>query len=395
MGKKNSSLQLETAPEAAKAFMELIEAHRYQKARPHGFVPLTNITVWAGAGFSKSWTAKAPDATQLFTLDADALESVADLGVLSRLFGVQDSSVTPEQLRQVVYQLDMYERYPEICPRYIDAQNLNIMRGGIRAAVLRKYDSISKLNYFDNMLNKFPLTNEDTHQTKIIDFFKFIHRCATGWNGIAEGIRCHFLTTNYDFVIETILDHVLNLDDSLFNYTYRGFTPSSIARFQNPMPTHEHWLSWHLIKLNGGFEILADRSRYRLDYNKRNEDQIINQPPILMLPSREQDYSDPYFRTIFPKSVRLMRETKVLLLVGYSLPEDDALMRFILRQFAEEPEDGFGKAIFYVDLLSKDEKVKRLQSIFPSIAKIEMPKIFTFEGSFANFAKECVFSLIK
>ena len=57
--------------------------------------------------------------------------------------------------------------------------------------------------------------------------------------------------------------------------------------------------------------------------------------PVLMLASREQDYSDPYFRTIFPKVVRLMRDTSILVLVGYSLPEDDALKalfdRFLLR----------------------------------------------------------------
>ena len=33
-----------------------------------------------------------------------------------------------------------------------------------------------------------------------------------------------------------------------------------------------------------------------------------------MLPSREQDYSSSYFRTIFPKVVRLLRETKVFLI---------------------------------------------------------------------------------
>ena len=42
-------------------------------------------------------------------------------------------------------------------------------------------------------------------------------------------------------------------------------------------------------------------------------------------------------------------------------------MRFILRQFAEEPEDGRGKCIFYVDLLDKATKLAKLKSVFPGI----------------------------
>ena len=58
-------------------------------------------------------------------------------------------------------------------------------------------------------------------------------------------------------------------------------------------------------------------------------------------------------RSLFPDSlseaVRLLRETTVLILVGYSLPEDGtALIRFILRQFGEEGEDGRDKFIFYI-----------------------------------------------
>ena len=43
-------------------------------------------------------------------------------------------------------------------------------------------------------------------------------------------------------------------------------------------------------------------------------------------------------------------------------------MRFILRQFAEEPEDGRGKCIFYVDLLDKATKLAKLKSVFPGMS---------------------------
>src|SRR5262245_48925023 len=113
-------------------------------------------------------------------------------------------------------------------------------------------------------------------------------------------------------------------------------------------------------------------------------------PPVLMLPSREQDYTDPYFRAIFPKAVRLMRESTILVIVGYSLPEEDALIRFILRQFAEEQEDALGKYIFYIDYMDDDTKRSRLEKVFPWIRPNAFPCIALYQGGFEKFAEECV-----
>ena len=96
---------------------------------------------------------------------------------------------------------------------------------------------------------------------------------------------------------------------------------------------------------------------------------FITRPPVLMLPSREQDYSDSYFRAVFPKAVRLLRETRVLVLVGYSFPKDDALIGFILRQFAEEPEDGRGKWIFYIDPDASEKKYAAISIGFSGVGK--------------------------
>jgi len=335
------------ASQAATTFVTLLDCYRYQQGpEPR---PLTNFTFWAGAGFSKSWDEDTPVGKQLFTLDAGNLKGVAGPMVLSRLFGLNDKHITDDDLRQIVYQLDMYERYSDVCSRYIDPQNINIIRSGLRAAVVRRYNTLARLNYFDFEAAKFPLASQSSQQRSILNFFGHIHCCADGSGDFIEGIRCHFVTTNYDYVIETILDNILGIDDSLFLYAYRGFTPSGISKPIIPVLTHQHSLCQHLIKLNGGFEILREGDRYCLDYSNRCPELITDKPPIIMRPSREQDYSDPYFRTIFPKAVRLMRDTEVLVLVGYSLPDDDALMRFILRQFAEEPEDARTKVILYID----------------------------------------------
>ena len=379
-----------TISEAATAFMAIVKHFEYQQGPNPIGKSLTNFTFWTGAGFSKSWDTHAPLGSELFKLDTDDLRDVTDLIVLSRMLGLSSSEITLDGIRQIVYNLDVYDRYPDVCSRYIDPQNTRIIRDGVRAAILNRYEKLASINYFNDETSRFPLIEENEQQRSILRFFRYLYTCANGSEIISEGIRLHFATTNYDYVIETILDNILGPDDSLFLYTYRGFTPSKVAGSRNPVMTHQHWLTQHLIKLNGGFEILRESNRYHLDYSKRNLEQIAKQPPIIMLPSREQDYSDPYFHTIFPKIVRLMRETKILIIVGYSLPDDDALIRFVLKQFAEEPEDAHGKVIFYIDLMSDSDKRLRLKSVFPLIEQIDMPQVFTYQGSFSDFTEECV-----
>ncbi len=254
---------------------------------------------------------------------------------------------------------------------------------------MQRYEDLCGIDYFDRLLGKFPLSSPTPAQSTLLAFFGHLHRFLDGSNGFAEGIRTNFVTTNYDFVIETILDHMIGEDDSLFLYTYRGFTPERISEHENPKPTLGHWDGTHLLKLNGGFEIQRQGDKYILNYDRRSERHMRLNPPILMLPSREQDYSDPYFKSIFPKAVRLMRDTQVLILVGYSLPEDDALMRFIIRQFAEEPEDGRDKVVLYVDPgLTPDQMRDKLAAVFPSLADYDVPRFLPYAGTFVDFVAE-------
>lgn len=376
---------------AAKEFMALVGTLSYQQGPNPEPRHLTNLTFWAGAGFSKSWDPKAPVGSELFTLESKVIERVADTAALQRMFGLDSfSGITPEHLRQIVYQIDMYERYPDVRSRYVDEQNLRMFRAALRAAVVDRYDKITNLNYFDDATQKFPLQDPTQAQKDIVAFFSYLSRQIDGSQPLVEGIRTHFVTTNYGYVIETILDSLIGEDDSLFLYTYRGFTPGEVVNQENISPMHEHWLVWHLLKINGGFEILRRGDGYVLDYSHRKPGAVMREPPVLMLPSREQDYSDPYFRTVFPKAVRLLRETTVLVLVGYSLPEDDALVRFILRQFAEEAEDGRDKIIFYISPSPAKQKHAALRQVFPSIGSVDVPRIVTYEGGFDAFAAECL-----
>ena len=376
------------ASPAATAFVNLINSLTYKRSTTTS--PLSNLTFWAGAGFSKAWEPKSPTGNELFTFDSGDLTAELESSFVNILFGdYTGSHFTPNDVRQIVYFLDMYEKYADVRSRYVDAQNIQILRTKLRSAVLNNFEKICTLNYFDDSTNKFP-PPATTDQNIIGKFFYHLSRQVNGSTGIAEGLRYHFITTNYDFVIETILDNLSAPDDSLFLYTYRGFTPESIMGKPNIEPVHDHWLVQHLIKLNGGFEIIRPSpNAYVLDYSERMVADIKRQPPILMLPSREQDYSDPYFKTIFPKAVRLLQETNVLVIVGYSLPPDDALIRFIMRQFAEQAEDALLKHIFYIDFLDEKTKLERLYEVFPYMG-LNIPKIYLYQGGFAEFAGECV-----
>src|SRR5258708_17551370 len=124
--KASSKRKVKAVSEAARLFMGLVEDLSFQQGPRPQSRPLTNLTFWAGAGFSKSWNPKAPIGSELFTLNARLIERVANSSAMSRMFGIDLFEViSPDQLRHIVYQLDMSERYPDVRPRYIDDQNVH------------------------------------------------------------------------------------------------------------------------------------------------------------------------------------------------------------------------------------------------------------------------------
>ncbi len=376
--------------QAVDIFTELVKKLRYDEGDDPEPRPLSNFTFWAGAGFTRAWREEAPLSKDLFALDKEYLSRFDHLGALSRLFGESDDTgFSPDTLRQIVYQLDMYQQYTEIRTRYLDDLNIRMFKSAIVLAVQKRYMEICDLDIFDDKIGKFNHNSElSEEQIAIVKYFKFlIEECFDISQLYAEGIRTHFITTNYDFAIESILDHVFSPDDSLYLYTYRGFTPIEISGFDSPIKIHNHELVLNLFKINGGFEIYRHGHEYRLDYQNDVSMRNVREAPIVMLPSREQSYSDEYFRHIFPKAVTLLRETKVLFVVGYSFPEDDALIRFILRQFSEESEDGRGKFLFIIDPLARTYVQEALRSVFQNLRP---GNVVTYKGSFSGFASDCV-----
>ncbi|TAE53737.1 MAG: hypothetical protein EAZ89_07175, partial [Bacteroidetes bacterium] len=101
-----------------------------------------------------------------------------------------------------------------------------------------------------------------------------------------------------------------------------------------------------------------------------------------------QDYTGAYFQTIFPKAVRILQESQILVIVGYSLSDEDALIRLLLRQFAEENVDATEKALFFIDRMSESEQMEKLQSVFPYLGTSQNRyHIYPYSGDFTDWVK--------
>jgi hypothetical protein len=369
-------------------FIELIKAASY-KDKPFGgqLVPLTNISFFLGAGFSKSWDKNYPTGTELFSFDVKAYsdelyEFIDNIGYSG--VGRFDLS----KFKDMAYQLSMQRKYPSIRSRYIDLYNINIIENVINAGITKRFKDLATINYVKESNEKLKLTKAPSKdQLNIVKFFRWLNDQSTGdTDGIPEGLRPHFITTNYDFLIESILDVILEPDDSHLLYTYRGFTPGKTNGVKTPRTVFKHWLVQSLIKINGGFEIYKDNNGFSVDYREKTDDELKMNAPVLIVPNREQDYTGAYFQTIFPKAIRILQESKVLIIVGYSLPEEDALLRLLLRQFAEENVDGTEKVIFNINPMPENEQINKLESVFPYHAFARHRyNIFTYTGYFNDW----------
>lgn len=204
-----------------------------------------------------------------------------------------------------------------------------------------------------------------------------------------RGLRLNFLTTNYDAVIEAIIDSAGGDRPVTSRGLYRGFTPVAYCGDANAQSLIHSRNGGLLLKLNGGFEIFRVGEHFEVDYRCRSDEALHANPPQIMLPSRAQDYDQPYFQALFPKAVRLLRESRVVVLAGYGFPEEDALIRLLLRQFAEAPSDGRQRALYYIDLEDEETQVARARNVFPHAHGGGL-SVVPWQGDFADWCDEVV-----
>jgi len=375
--------------DAAEAFRKLILDRSGQKAPKS---ELTNVTFFMGAGFSKTWDETSPTGYDLFTFPKEFIADIATAIEIDELLSqpgyptVEDTA--PTKFKELLYNLNMQLKYPGIRTRYMDENSIRYAIDEIKAIVQKRFETVSSLNYYDEALERFPVNKPTENQTGILQFFQWLSEHKTNDDGATRGVHVDFLSTNYDYVIETILDNTG--ERNAMRDTYRGVTPLMIGGKRNTNIIQDSWSVTSLIKINGGFEIIPTGKEYEFDYRQRTFDDIRRRTPEIMMPSKEQDYSNPYFTSIFPKAVRLLQESEVLVLVGYSLSEEDALLRFMIHQFAEDLRDVQGKYIFYVDYTDEEVLSERLQGCFRYMNRMDANNVFTYSGGFTNWIADIV-----
>jgi SIR2-like domain len=371
--------------DAAQAFRRIVESNSAQRGDIDG---MTTVTFFVGAGFSKTWDQRSPTGNELFTFPKDFLASLAasieldDLLATPGYPSVDDAA--PATFKELVYNLSMQLKYPGIRTRYMDERGIAYAIDEIKAIVQKRFETLTTLNHYDEMRNQFSLPSAITgQQQSILDFFQWLSTHQAAHNGSARGVHTDFISTNYDYVLETILDNTG--ERNALRNTYRGITPPRINGSRNRNMVHDHWSINTLLKINGGFEIVTCDDGYEIDYRARSFDALRTNAAEIMMPSKEQNYVNPYFASVFPKAVRLLQESKVLVIVGYSLSEEDALLRFLIRQFAEDLRDVHGKHIFYVDYTETAVLEERLAGCFRYLNRMDSNNIYTASGGFVEW----------
>lgn len=283
-----------------------------------------------------------------------------------------------ETLQEIVYSLSMQLKYPAIRSRHMDDNSivmaLNELKALTEILFMEKIfsyeeeekDKDSNTTDFagfhprwiypentempeDTEMPVYPKDPEmPEEKDRILNFFKKLMDLGEKDIKNPKGIHFDFITTNYDSIIEGIMGLVLGSDEG-FNQIYRGISPLKIHGDRTSTQIIGDYIKNTLLKINGGFEIQnIGETSYRLDYSRRTVEEIKQNPPALIMPSKEQNYTDHYFTSVFTKAVRLLQESQVLVVVGYSFPKEDAIINFIIKQFAESSYYLREKQIFYI-----------------------------------------------
>lgn len=359
----------------------------------------TNVTFVLGAGFSNSWDCRYPVGTDLFDFSNDDWrgESPALADFLQAInFYTEDLQIDRAVFLDIVYQVGMLRKYPPIRHRYVDEYSLALIERELRLLVYRKFAACAPSPRFSARGLAFGSAPTE-EQSAIVSFFGALARHAVLADSPSHAgarIRLNFLTTNYDFLVEALVDSATGDGARRRGHPrvasralYRGFTPVKYCGDGDASTIIRPHASGHLLKVNGGFEIFRAGAQFEIDYRPRTDAALQTNPPEIVLPSRAQDYDQPYFQGLFPKAVRLLQESRVVVLVGYGFPDEDALLRLLLRQFAEAPADGRQRELYYIDLESEPIQHARVRTVFPHADVHGGLAVLPYRGTFGQWCR--------
>lgn len=322
------------------------------------------VCLFLGAGFSKAWDDDYPLSDDVFSItETEAAGACDEYGFFSLFEGMNfkwGSESTDKRERASVFKsfkhtMDIYRRYPSLLPSHLDKQTLDIFEHQIKLFIKNKFTR-SLPSSECHLLTKGTLKKS---KNQIINFFKKLN----------ESTSIDIITTNYDIVIDKVLKKAFPEKTIL-----RGFPVHINNELQCPKKG-----GIGLYKLNGGFEVIEHGETFSIDYNSLTNDKI---PPNIILPSNEQDYSNKYFKNAFIKSSGQLRHADILIFVGYSFPEEDYIIQFLLKTFLDSEHNE--KETVIVSRSEEDaiECHERACNVFRELN--EKSGLYYFKGSFLD-----------
>ncbi|MEZ8224606.1 SIR2 family protein [Vibrio splendidus] len=322
-----------------------------------------SIVFFTGAGFSKAWRENYPLGAGLFSVeDFETAKSkhnffklADDLLIKQPVYQGDEKQYNQDcydYFTEIKFCLDKFRRYPSLLPNYLDSSLICAFEDEMKAFIRDRFKVMVGVSEF----NPKTKTNENKNIKRLFNKIYDTNK------------NIGFISTNYDFIIEKIYHESEELQFS------RGIIERD--KFNN-----KNWCSNKvpLYKLNGGFELYEDSDGFYLDYKERKK------TPHIILPSKEQNYDSKYYKSTFIKSANLLRQSEILVFIGYSLPIEDHTIQFLLKMFIDSHNTN--KEIFIVSRsgASALDLAKKVSQLFPSI--FDNDGIKAVDGSLEDIAK--------
>lgn len=330
-----------------------------------------NIAIFAGAGFSMAWDAKYPNGNKLFGIDKKDIKNYKNFSFVSladsfQLKWLSEADKSSDEERAEVFcnlkfQIDIYKKYPTLLPSYIDKATIEHVEESVGLFVKKRLEEFVGKDELSLEYKK----KLDKDKNAILNLFKRMKERKGGLT---------FITTNYNLVLDRLVRQ-----SGLEEHPVRGIFDKVAFESDNWCPKVNNC---SLFKLNGGLEIYKVNNEYQVSYANISDSLSA---PKLIVPSREQNYTDNYFKSIFVKTCNKLRDSSRLLFIGYSLPEEDHVIKFLLQSFVDSGHSN--KEVYIIDygLENANSVKKRLDSLFPELATNDAIKVFN--GTFNDFCE--------